>query len=52
MYTSNNKNYDSELTLDDYRPVDELLRSSLRDVDENSDETFLEAYVRYSTDVR
>ena len=48
MYTTNNKNYDSELALDDYQPVNELVRSSLRDVDENSDETFLEAFVQYS----
>ena len=49
MYTSNNKNYDSELLLDDFRPVNQLVRSSVRDVDENTDETFLEAFLQFTT---
>ena len=48
MYTSNNKNYDSDLLLDDYQPVGQLVRTSLRDVDENTDESFLEAYLQYA----
>ncbi len=48
MYTSNNKNYDSELLLDDFRPVDALVRTSLRDVNEDTDESFLEAYMQYT----
>jgi len=49
LYTKSNKNYDSELSLNDYEPLDELIKSSLREVDDNSDEGFLEAYVQYST---
>jgi hypothetical protein len=49
LYTSSNKNYDSELLLNDYRPLDDLIRSSVRDVDNNSDEAFLEAYLQYTT---
>lgn len=49
LYTSSNKNYDSELFLNDYRPIEELIRSSVRDVDNNSDEAFLEAYLQYTT---
>ncbi|MGI9532758.1 TonB-dependent receptor domain-containing protein [Lutimonas sp.] len=49
MYTKSNKNYDSELFLRDYQPVDEMIKSSLREVDDNSDEGFLEAYVRFAT---
>lgn len=49
LYTNSNKNYDSELFLNDYQPLDELLQSSLRKVDDNSDEGFLEAYFQYTT---
>jgi hypothetical protein len=49
MYTSSNKNYDAELFLDDFRPFDELVRTSTRDVNEDTDETFLEAYMQYTT---
>ena len=49
MYTSSNKNYDSELLLDDFRPFDELVQTSIRDVNEDTDETFLEAYLQYTT---
>lgn len=49
LYTKSNKNYDSELLLNDYQPIDELIKSSFRQVDDNSDEGFLEAYVQYST---
>ena len=49
LYSKSNKNYDSELFINDYEPVDELIKTSLRDVDDNSDEGFLEAYVQYST---
>lgn len=49
LYTKSNKNYDSELFLRDYEPVDEMIKSSLREVDDNSDESFLEAYVQFST---
>jgi len=49
LYTRSSKNYDSELFLRDYEPVDEMIKSSLREVDDNSDEGFLEAYVQYTT---
>lgn len=49
LYTNSNKNYDSELFLNDYQPLNELLQSSLRKVDDNSDEGFLEAYFQYTT---
>ena len=49
LYTGSNKNYDSELFLNDYIPLDQLFRSSVRDVDDNSDEAFLEAYLQYTT---
>ena len=49
FYTKSNKNYDSELFLNDYQPIDELIKSSFREVDDNSDEGFLEAYVQYAT---
>lgn len=49
LYTNSNKNYDSELFLNDYQPLDELIKSSLRKVDDNTDEGYLEAYFRYTT---
>lgn len=49
MYSNSNKNYDSELLLNDYEPVNELLQSSVRDVDDNSNESYVEAYVRFMT---
>ena len=49
LFTKSNKNYDSELYLNDYQPVNELIKSSLREVDDNSDEGFLEAYVQFAT---
>ena len=49
LFTNTNKNYDSELFLDDFQPVGDLIRSSFRNADENSDETLLEAFINYST---
>lgn len=49
LFTSTNKNYDSELFLNDYQPIENLIKSSFRDVDDNSDESFLEAYINYTT---
>ncbi len=49
LYTNSNKNYDSELFLNDYQPIDELIKSSLRNVDDNSDEGFLEAFLQFTT---
>ena len=49
MYTANDKNYYSELLLDDFRPVDQLIQSTVRDVDEETDETFLEVFLQYTT---
>lgn len=50
LYMSTNKNYNSELFLNDYQPIDNLIRTSSRYVDDNSDEAFLEAYLRYGTE--
>ena len=49
LYMNTNKNYNSELFLNDYQPVDNLIKSSSRYVDDNSDEAFLEAYLHYRT---
>ncbi len=49
LFTETNKNYDSELFLNDYQPVDNLIKSTFRDVVDNSDESFLEAYIQYTT---
>ncbi len=49
LYTKSNKNYDSELYLNDFQPINELIKSSFREVDDNSDEGFLEAFVQFST---
>lgn len=49
LYSNSNKNYDSELLLNDYQPIDELIRTSMRDVDDNSDEGYLEAFFQFTT---
>ena len=49
LFTNSNKNYDSEFYLNDYEPIDELIKSSLRKVDDNSDEGYLEAFFQYTT---
>jgi outer membrane receptor protein involved in Fe transport len=49
LYSSTNKNYDSELFMNDYQPTKNLIKSTSRQVDDNSDETFLEAFVNYTT---
>ena len=49
LYTNSNKNYDSDLFLNDYQPLDELIQSSLRKVNDNSDEGFLEAFLQFTT---
>ena len=49
LYSNTNKNYDSELFLNDYQPVDNLIKTSFRDVNDNSDESFIETFVNYTT---
>jgi hypothetical protein len=49
LYSKSYKNYDSDLLLKDYQPVDEPLKSSLRKVGDNSDEGFLEAFIQYTS---
>ena len=49
LYTKSNKNYDSELLLNDYEPLNEPLKSSMRKVDDKSDESYLEAYLQYTS---
>lgn len=47
LYTNSNKNYNSDLIINDYKPIDKLFNSSLREVEENTDEEFIEAFVNY-----
>ncbi len=49
LYSGSNKNYDSDLYLNDYQPIDQLIQSSFREVEDNTDNSFLEAYVYYTT---
>ena len=49
LYSSANKDYYSNLYLNDYSPVSLLNRSSFRDVFDKTDESFLEAYVNLQT---
>lgn len=49
LYSSASKNYDSKLILNDYDPIDVISRSSIRDVDENTNEGFIEAYANFTT---
>ncbi len=49
LYSSANKDYYSDLYLNDYSPVSLLNRSSFRDVFDKTDESFLEAYVNLQT---
>ena len=48
LYSNTNKNYDSELFLNDYQPVDNLIKSTVRNVGDDSDESFIEAYINYT----
>ncbi len=48
LFSSTNKNYGSKLLLDDFQPIDNLIKSSLRDDDDDSDESFLEAFINYT----
>jgi outer membrane receptor protein involved in Fe transport len=49
LFSSSNKNYDSGLYLNDYQPVGNLIKSTFRDADDNTDETFLEAFINYTS---
>ncbi len=49
LYTNTNKNYDSELFLNDFQPIENLIKTSFRDADDNTDESLLEAYINYAT---
>lgn len=49
LYSNANKSYDSNLLLNDYDPIDALVRSSNRDVNENTKEGFIEAYANFTT---
>jgi len=48
LYSNTNKNYDSKLYLNDFKPIDNLIKTSIRDVDDNSDESYLEAFINYT----
>jgi len=49
LYSSSNKDYYSDLYLNDYTPINVLSRSSFRDVFDKTDEGFLEAYLNLQT---
>ena len=49
LFSTSNKNYGSELFIDDYQPINNLIKSSIRDADDNTDETYLEAFVNYTS---
>lgn len=49
LYSNTNKNYDSELFLDDFIPIGNLIKSSTRNVDDNSDETYFETFLNYTS---
>ena len=52
LYSGSNNNYDSKMSLEDFRPPTELFRTADRRVDDNSDASFLEAYVQYTAKFR
>ena len=49
LFTNSNKNYNSEFLMNDYQPVDHLIKTTERDVKDNSDETYMESYINYTT---
>ncbi len=49
LYSSSNKDYYSDLYLNDYSPVDILERSSYRNVFDKTDDGYLEAYINLQT---
>jgi len=49
LYSNANKDYYSDLYLNDYNPIDILERSSFRDVYDKTKEGYLEAYVNLQT---
>ncbi|MDH3322173.1 MAG: TonB-dependent receptor, partial [Flavobacteriaceae bacterium] len=49
LYSNTDKNYDSDLFLNDFMPIDALINTSSRNVDDNSDEAFIEAFISYTT---
>lgn len=49
LYSVAGKSYESELELNDYRPVDELIRTANRLVDDDSNQNYLEVFLSYST---
>ncbi|MCF6223359.1 MAG: TonB-dependent receptor family protein [Flavobacteriaceae bacterium] len=48
LYSTTNKNYDSKLFLNDFKPIDNLVKTSIRHVADNSDESYLETYINYT----
>ena len=49
LFSNSNMNYDSDLDLNDYKPLDVLTNSSLRKVGDNTDGTNFEGYIDYTT---
>lgn len=49
LFTNANKNYDSNFLMNDYQPVDYLMRTSFRDVKDYSDASYFETFFNYTT---
>ena len=49
LYSNSNKNYYSDLYLNDYAPINDLNRSSFRDVFDETNENFMEAFINFQT---
>ena len=49
LFKNSNKNYSSEILMNDYQPVDHLIKTTNRDVEDNSDESYTETFLNYTT---
>ncbi len=49
LFSNSNKNYNSEFLMNDYQPIDHLIKTSNRDVKDHSDENYMETYINYTT---
>lgn len=49
LFTNSNKNYYSDFIMNDYQPVDQLIKTSLRNVNDNSDVYHFESFFNYTT---
>ena len=49
LFSNSNNNYNSEFVMNDYHPVDQLINTSYRDTKDNSDISYMETYISYTT---